>query len=340
MKTIRNSMASLLLIGLCSCSPASPQNTPRPQADKTTSPLMQEAQLHFKALSRTKIEHPKRFALGQMLFHETRLSKDKQISCNTCHDLKSYGTTGDTLSLGHQNQLSKRNTPTVLNSHLNATQFWDGRSSSLEQQAGQPILDPREMAMPSEAAAIKALQEIPGYQKAFQQSFPNQTDPLNFDNLQKAIAYFEETLVTPSRFDQFLEGNETALSQIEKSGLRIFIDRGCIACHSGIGLGGESHQLFGITAPYKHQNDLGRYNISQDKIDRYVFKVPLLRNIAKTAPYFHDGKVQTLKEAIQIMGETQLGRTLTENEITALESFLNSLTGELTPEQKETPERP
>ena len=300
--------------------------------------LLSESNIHFAPLVKKTNLNPSQVALGKMLYYETRLSKSGVISCNTCHNLASYGVDNRAVSIGHQSQRGTRNAPTVLNSGLNLAQFWDGRAKDLTAQAGMPILNPIEMAMPDEESVIQRLKSIPEYVEAFKNAYSNQ-EP-NYKNMTHAIASFEETLVTPSRFDQFLAGNQNSLTEIEKKGLRRFIDTGCIACHDGPGLGGRSYQLFGVASPYQHQKDEGRFGFTKNKADKFMVKVPLLRNIDKTYPYFHDGKIWDLKDAVDIMGKTELGKTFSTTELEELVAFLKSLTGEVPKDAKILPTLP
>lgn len=273
---------------------------------------------------------PEKVALGKQLFHDPRLSKSGAISCNSCHNLASGGVDNRSVSLGHGFKQGERNAPTVLNAGFHTAQFWDLRAKDLTEQAKGPVLNPIEMAMPSETEVVKRLASIPGYQEAFSKAFPEAgKQAVSYHNMAEAIAAFERTLVTPSRFDRFLQGQGDALTAEEKKGLELFINKGCSACHNGVAVGGGMAQKFGVVKPYPNLKDLGRYQQTRKEEDKYVFKVPSLRNIALTYPYFHDGSVWDLKEAVKIMAEYQLGMTLEPTEIDAIVSFLGSLSGEL-----------
>lgn len=322
-------------------SPApTPTSTPEPLPEAAQ--LLLEARMHFKTLSAPEPEAAAQpqAQLGKMLFFDPRLSQAGTISCSSCHNLASYGVDNRPVSIGHNFQRGTRNAPTVLNAALNFAQFWDGRAKNLAEQAKQPILNPIEMAMPNEAAVVQRLKSIPGYVQAFKEAFPEQAEPLSYANMAEAIARFEETLSTPSRFDRYLEGDQDSLSGNAKKGLRQFIQRGCIACHDGPGLGGRTYELLGVAEAYSDQADLGRFEVTHAERDKWLFKVPLLRNIAKTYPYFHDGKVWDLSEAIRIMGKTQLGQTFSDEEVGQLRAFLESLTGEIPEAAKTLPELP
>ncbi|MEW6324556.1 MAG: cytochrome-c peroxidase [Nitrospirota bacterium] len=268
-----------------------------------------------------------KIALGKMLYFEPRLSKGGSISCNSCHNLATGGVDNLPTSPGHLAQLGGRNSPTVLNAGLQFVQFWDGRAPSLEEQAKGPILNPVEMAMPDEESVLARLRAIPEYAERFRRAFPGQADPMTYANLAKAIAAFERTLLTPSRFDAFLRGDASALSAREQQGLRLVIQKGCVLCHNGVGAGGGMFQKFGLQGRYERSDDPGRYVVTKNEADKQVFKVPMWRNVTRTAPYFHDGGVWELKEAVRIMGRVQLGVTLTDEEAGLIVDFLHSLEG-------------
>ncbi|ACB93859.1 cytochrome-c peroxidase [Beijerinckia indica] len=274
---------------------------------------------------------PEKLALGKMLYFDPRLSISHSLSCASCHNLGLGGTDDRPKSLGHDWQQGGRNAPTVLNSVFNLAQFWDGRAADLAEQAGGPILNPVEMGS-TKPQTIDVLKGIPGYVTAFKAAFPGTSDSITYENLEKAIAVFEATLLTPEApFDRWLSGDDKALTQNQKNGLRLFVDKGCSGCHNGVNIGGSMYAPFGVVkapAPdVRPADDLGRAAITKSKDDDYAFKVPTLRNIALTAPYFHSGKVWDLKEAVKIMGESQLGVTLSDAETGKIVDFLNSLTG-------------
>jgi cytochrome c peroxidase len=288
---------------------------------------------HFAALP-TAAENPAnpfnaaKVALGRSLFFDPRLSKSGFISCNSCHNLASGGVDGLPTSVGHRWQIGSRNAPTVLNAALHIAQFWDGRAADVEQHAGMRVLNPREMAMPSGELVIERLGSIPDYVAAFKDAYPGETDPLNYQNVAKAIAVFERTLLTPSRFDKFLAGDAQALSPQEKAGLKKFVDTGCVTCHNGAVVGGNMYQKFGVVRKPESLTDPGRFEVTKNEADRYVFKVPSLRNIALTAPYFHDGSVWVLEEAIQIMADVQAGKKLGLEETASIAKFLRALSAD------------
>lgn len=264
--------------------------------------------------------------LGKMLFFDPRLSKSGFISCNSCHNLSMGGTDNIKSSIGHKWQQGPINAPTVLNASMNLAQFWDGRAKDLKEQAGGPIANPGEMAFTHELAE-KVLRSIPQYRAHFKKVFGS--DQISIDMVTDAIAAFEETLVTPdSRFDKWLKGDKKALSQVELDGYKLFKNSGCTTCHNGPAVGGNSYQKFGVHKPYKTANKAeGRKEVTGKDSDHFVFKVPTLRNIELTYPYFHDGAVDTLEEAVDTMGQIQLGRNFNKKENAKIVAFLKTLTG-------------
>jgi cytochrome c peroxidase len=270
---------------------------------------------------------PKLVELGKKLYFDPRLSKSGFISCNSCHNLSMGGTDNLPTSIGHNWKQGPINSPTVLNSSFNLAQFWDGRAADLKAQAGGPIANPGEMAS-NHLLAVEILQSIPGYVSEFKQVFGS--DKVTIDEVTRAIAAFEETLVTPnSRFDQWLKGNKKALSADELAGYQLFKESGCVACHNGPAVGGNSFQKFGVVEAYKTSNPAeGRMAVTGKDADRFNFKVPTLRNVELTYPYFHDGAAKTLKDAVDTMGRLQLGKKFTDEENARIVAFLKTLTGE------------
>jgi cytochrome c peroxidase len=265
--------------------------------------------------------------LGKKLFFDPRLSKSGFISCNSCHNLSMGGTDNIKTSIGHNWTKGPINAPTVLNSSLNVAQFWDGRAADLKEQAGGPIANPGEMAS-SHTLSVHILQSIPGYVADFKKVFGS--DKVDIDKVTKAIAAFEETLVTPnSRFDKWLKGDKKAITAQELAGYNLFKSTGCIACHNGPAVGGNTFQKMGIVEPYKATTGGdGRIAVTGKDADRFNYKVPTLRNVELTYPYFHDGEAATLKEAVDVMGRLQLGRKFTEDENAKIVAFLHTLTGD------------
>jgi len=269
-------------------------------------------------------------ALGRRLFHEPRLSGDGRVSCSSCHALERGGSDSKPFSMGASKKVGLINAPTVYNSALNFVQFWDGRAATLEEQIGGPITNPIEMGSSWEKA-LAALQADPSYVADFSALPGGVTEP----NVRRAIADFERTLLTRgSAFDRFLAGDEAALGSEARAGYEMFKSVGCIACHQGRNVGGNMFQRFGVLGDYfkdrghVSESDYGRYNVTHNESDRYVFRVPSLRNVVHTAPYFHDGSAETLTQAVQVMARYQLGRKLSEEQVKEIIAFLTSLSGD------------
>lgn len=282
----------------------------------------------FEPLPASIIDEKKNVALiklGKKLYLDPRLSVNNQISCNFCHRLDNFGVDSQPTSPGHEGKRGGRNSPTTMNAALHIAQFWDGRAKDVEEQALGPIMNPIEMGMPNEAAVVNKLKKIEEYKDLFAEAFKDEKDPFQYKNVGKAIGAFERTLLTPSRFDDFLQGDEKALNDTEKRGLQKFIEIGCVHCHNGVVIGGNSYKKIGVVEPY-NTTDMGRFDITGLETDKKVFKVPSLRNITKTGPYFHDGSVATLDEAIIEMAEHQLGRQVSPEFINDVKAFLGSLT--------------
>lgn len=305
---------------------------------KAQDETMKKAQALFKPIPARAPEKkenpatPEKVELGKMLYFDPRLSASDLISCNTCHNLGTGGVDLQETSTGHAWQKGPRNAPTVLNSVFNIAQFWDGRAKDLAEQAKGPMQATVEMDNTPERVVI-TLKSMPAYGEHFKKSFPGEDDPVTFDNTVKAIEAFESTLLTPdSPFDRYLNGNSRALTQKQKAGLALFMDKGCSGCHNGINVGGGGYFRFGLVGKpadeIRPPGDKGRFAVTKTRGDEYVFKVPTLRNIALTAPYFHSGKVWDLREAVAIMGSVQLGVKLTDEDIDGIREFLGSLTGD------------
>ena len=278
--------------------------------------------------------------LGRMLYYDPRLSKGQDVSCNSCHELSKYGVDNQPVSDGDKGQKGTRNSPTVYNAAGHFVQFWDGRAPTVEEQAKGPILNPVEMAMPDQKKVLAVLNSMPEYVAAFQKAFPGEKHPVTFDNLARAIGVFERKLVTVSRWDKFLGGDQAALSDEEKTGLNKFLDAGCQNCHNGVYVGGSMFQKLGLAKPWDNTNDPGRFAVTKQEADRMVFKVPTLRNVEKTAPYFHDGSITTLEDAVRQMADHQLARTLSKEEADSIVTFLKAMTGELPTEYIREPPLP
>ncbi len=339
----------IALAGMVACNN---QSNPTEQTPAAINPsdkeLLERAQAIFQPLGTVadcdynKVTAEK-VALGKMLYHDTRLSKTGNNSCNSCHNLATFGVDNLPTSKGDEGKFGDRNSPTVFNAALHSFQFWDGRAKDVEEQAGGPILNPVEMAIPSKEFLITKLKGVKEYQDLFKAAFPDDKDPLTYNNIQNAIAAFERTLVTPSSFDSYLKGDVTAMNQEQRDGLKQFMDVGCIQCHTGAALGGTMFQKFGVYADYRTAcnskvNDTGKMMVSKQESDKDMFKVPGLRNVAKTHPYFHDGSVADLAQAVKIMGKLQLNKDLSDAQVASIVTFLNALTSDIPEEAKKVPD--
>lgn len=271
---------------------------------------------------------PELIALGRTLFFDPRLSANQSQSCHTCHILTRYGVDSLPVSVGHNGEPVQRNAPTVYNAALHIAQFWDGRAATVEEQAKGPILSSGEMGMLDPAEVEATLRALPGYQPLFAAAFPQQAEPIVFDNVAIAIAAFERGLVTPARFDRFVAGDYSQLNEQEQRGFATFADLGCPTCHVGVTVGGLLFKKLGEMEPYP-VDDLGRYLVTGLESDRYVFKVPSLRNAAETAPYLHNGSIATLDEMVVLMARHQLGKEVTDQQVSDVVAFIKSLTGDL-----------
>ena len=284
---------------------------------------------------------PAKVELGKMLYHDPRLSSNGVLSCNSCHNVMGAGDDNRSGSIGVKDQVGGRSAPTVYNSAFSSVQFWDGRAPSLEEQARGPVTNPGEMGMKSWDDVVARLKAMPEYTKAFAAAFSGENS-VTADNAVKAIAAYERTLITPnSPYDKYVKGDKAALTEQQVRGMNTFAEVGCVGCHSGPAFNGPQlpegtgfYQKFPgnengvLEAKYGFSNDLGRFEATKDASDKHFFKVPTLRNIALTAPYFHNGKVQTLEEAIKVMGTLQLNKDLSSEQVADIAAFLNGLTGE------------
>lgn len=314
---------------------------PAPVASKEFNPRLLR---RFKPLRDSLSEGPAPSAaeveLGRMLFYEKRISKNGTESCNSCHSLTNYGVDSQPTSPGFDGTRGGRNSPSVYHAAGFFAQFWDGRAMNVEEQAKGPILNPIEMGMKDGAQVEQKLRSIPGYEEEFHKAYPNEKEPVTYANVGKAIGAFERGLVTPARWDSYLKGDKNALTPDEVEGLRVFTNVGCMVCHTGEFLGGSMYEKVGAVEPWTNQKDPGRFNVTKDERDRMVFKVPSLRNIAMTAPYFHDGSGKTLPDAVQMMGRHQLGLELSQTEVASIVTWLNSLTGQLPADYIKKPSLP
>ena len=272
----------------------------------------------------------KRVAIGEKLFNDKRLSKDNTLSCASCHSLETGGVDRTQVSTGIGGAKGPINAPTVFNSGFNFRQFWDGRAASLEEQAAGPVHNPIEMG----SNWSEVMEKLGRDQALIGEMKSVYADGLQPKNIQDAIAVFERSLVTPSRFDRYLRGDKAAITAEEQQGYQLFKSYGCIACHQGVNVGGNMYQVFGVIGDYFKKRggvndaDLGRYNVTKSEADKHVFKVPSLRNVALTAPYFHDGSAATLDAAVDVMFRFQLGRPAPAKDKELIVKFLRSLNGE------------
>lgn len=292
------------------------------------------------------LQSEEKILLGKQLYFDKRLSADNTVSCNTCHDVNKGGVDGLATSKGIKGQFGGRNAPTVYNAAYLSVQFWDGRANTLEDQAKGPIINPVEMGMKDHGIVVEKIKGIAGYQETFKKVFGK--DSINIDNIAKAIASYERTLVTSnSRYDKYISGDKKALNAEEIEGMNLFNTTGCIACHSGPNFSGPKlpigqgfFQKFPtfdnniFTKKYDFKKDPGRFEVTKQEHDKNMWRVPTLRNIALTAPYFHNGKVKTLDEAVKVMAKVQLNKDLTDKEAKKLASFLKTLTGDI-PKQED-----
>lgn len=344
---MKKTMTSIAIIAaiLSSCGPSEP--APLKKAAKNNAKLIAQANTYFGVLPQEAVnpENPvteEKIRLGHFLYFDNQLSKDQTQSCNTCHNLATYGVDRMPTSKGDNGGFGERNSPTVLNSALHVKQFWDGREPDVEAQAGGPVLNPAEMAIPDEKFLINRLKKDDQYQALFKAAYPDAQDPFTYTNIRLAIAAFERQLLTPARFDAYMQNDSTALTEQEKNGLTLFVSEGCITCHTGPLLGGNNFQKFGKFADYwtytkSEKIDEGKFVVSGVEADKYVFKVPTLRNVTETYPYLHDGSVSDLKEVIKIMGKVQLNKDLSDDQITDIMAFLKTLTGEVPAEYQQAP---
>ncbi|RNJ48189.1 cytochrome-c peroxidase [Methylocystis hirsuta] len=308
------------------------------EAQEARQGLRQRARQLFEALPQDMATKefpttPARVALGRKMFFDPRLSVDGTVSCSTCHRPGLYGTDALAKSIGAEHRLNARNAPTVLNAALQFKQHWIGDRANVEEQAMKSLVGHASFGNPDYGVVIRKIKTL-GYAGEFAQTFPDDRDPVKPENWGKAIGAYERTLATPSPFDAYLNGDLKALSSQAQRGLETFINIGCVSCHNGVAVGGSAFQKFGIFEDYGKETrsqsiDEGRFNETKAPADKYVFKAPSLRNVAMTPPYFHDGSVATLPQAVHVMGKVQLGKELTDREVSDLVSLLNSLTGDL-----------
>ncbi len=277
---------------------------------------------------------PGKVKLGKILFYESRISIDGTVSCARCHPVGLYAVDGLRKAIGNNCKENPRNSPTLFNAASQISEHWIGNRTSVEDQARQSVTGPPAFGMPSNEAVEKVLKGMKEYVSLFKTAFPGEKDPVTVDNLAKAIGAFERTLMTPAPFDAFVKGDAKALTAQQKKGLQTFFDAGCMTCHFSPYVGGQMYQKFGVSEPFwnytkSEKIDEGRFAVTKNPADKYVFKVPVLRNVAETPPYFHDGSVDSLEEAIRIMGKIQLLKDLSKEQVADIMAFFASLTGQI-----------
>jgi cytochrome c peroxidase len=327
----------LVMLGLAmfSCKKEAKEDfSVKPVSEK--SELQKKADNFFKSIStvETTTIPQNKIDLGKKLYFDKALSKNGTVSCNSCHNLATFGVDNKSFSTGDTGQLGGRNSPSAIYAYLHGMQFWDGRAKDVEEQAGGPLLNPVEHGIPNEAFLENKLRAIPEYQAVFKSVFPNDKEPITFANLTNAIGAFERQLAPESKFDNYLDGNEQALNEQEKKGLTSFMDNGCTTCHSGVAVGGQLIQKFGLYGDYSkftHSKklDMGVYDRTKKEGDQLMFKTPSLRNVEKTYPYFHDGSVASLKESIIIMGKLQVNKDISDADANDIVAFLKTLTADV-----------
>mgnify|MGYP002475933486 CR=1 FL=1 len=325
---------SIFIFSILSCNTSSEKGVYAKVESKPKSELHQKATSLFasvNALDEQDIAADK-IALGKTLYFDKRLSKNNTISCNSCHNLSTYGVDNLPKSPGDTKELGTRNSPSVLYAHLHSSQFWDGRAKDVEEQAGMPILNPVEHSIPDTLYLENKLSKIEAYVQSFKKVYPD--EGLSFTTITDAIGAFERQMTPVSKFDLYLDGDEKALSNTQKQGLQAFIDNACITCHSGVALGGNMMQKFGLFDEYwtyTHSEDIdkGLAEVTGKAGDNYIFKVPSLRNITKTGPYFHDGSVESLEESIKIMAKLQSNKDISDEDVEAIIAFFEALEADL-----------
>ena len=308
--------------------PAADGGTPA-QQELSKADLSQFAPLPPRVIAAANTPAAAQVSLGRSLYYETTLSSNHDVSCNSCHPLNAYGADGRPVSFGDRGQLGGRNSPTVYNASGQIAQFWDGRAPTVEEQAKGPVLNPAEMGMPNPGEVIAHLRAAQEYRAAFRAAYPSEADPITYDNVGRAIGAFERGLVTPARWDGYLQGDASKLTADENRGAKTFVTVGCAGCHNGAYVGGGLYQKAGLVSAWPSQADSGRFKVTGNSADLFVFKVPSLRNVTMTAPYFHDGSVASLDQAIRMMGRHQLGKELTDAQVRGIQLWLGSLRGEL-----------
>lgn len=343
MKKLFTPFLILSVFAIVSCNSNTNQDTPSTVETTEVNQVAQDLQTWSASVFATLPESfetdefqltEEKVALGKKLYYDKILSKDETISCNSCHDIKKYGVDQLATSPGNDGENGTRNSPTTFNAAAHIAQFWDGREPHVEAQAGGPVLNPVEMAMPNEEEVVARLEKHAEYPALFTEAFPNQDKAITYETMRLAIGAFERTLVTPSRFDKFIDGDLAQLNDTELAGLKDFKEVGCYTCHMGNSLGGNMFQKFGVYGNYwdmtkSEKVDEGKFEATGNESDKYIFKVPSLRNIEHTFPYFHDGSISDLGESVKIMAKTELNKELTEEQVANIVVFLKTLTGDI-----------
>ena len=326
---------ALMVVGCGTKTDQAASSAPITKADVAVfASLPAEVDVANQPLSDAKVQ------LGRALYYENVLSKSHDVSCNSCHPLNAWGADGRKVSLGHDGNAGSRNAPTVYHAAGHTAQFWDGRAKDVEEQAKGPILNPVEMGMSDTIGVLAHLRASPVYVAQFRAAFPNDKQPVSYDNVGNAIGAFERKLLTPSRWDKFLAGDTTALTAEEKAGLRTYLNTGCQACHVGAYIGGDRFMKAGAQVAWFSQADSGRFGVTKDAKDLFVFKVPSLRNIDRTGPYFHDGSVASLNDAVRLMAHHQLNKELPPADVQSIVTWMGSLTGDLNTDYIAFPQQP
>jgi cytochrome c peroxidase len=338
---MKKAVLVLIVLAIIGCKNKAETDFSKPKVVEK-SELLKKAENFFKSISTIEpIAIPQnKLDLGKKLFFDKALSKNGTISCNSCHNLATFGVDNKSFSIGDTKEFGGRNSPSVIYASLHAMQFWDGRAKDVEEQAGGPLLNPVEHSLPSKEFLENKLRAIKDYQALFKIVYPNDKEPITFANITNAIGAFERQLNPKSKFDEFLDGNDNALNNQEKMGLTAFIDNGCTTCHSGVAIGGQMMQKFGLYGNYAQLTkskkiDNGLFDRTKKEGDQFMFKVPSLRNVEKTYPYFHDGSVASLKDAIKIMGKLQVNKDLSDTDVANIETYLKTLTADVDAKYKQ-----
>ncbi len=345
------SLCVVVAAGAAACSKPEPKPEPQTSTAAVEAPpakavsidrsmLVQFDKLPKQFDSKTNPITPDKVALGKQLYFDKRFSKAQDTSCNSCHGLDTYGVDSKPKGVGHRGQASARNASTVINAAGAFVQFWDGRGATVESPELLPAFSPLDTSAKGDQALLAVVNSMPEYVASFKKAFTDDKAPVSVVNFGKAIGAFQRTLVVPAPIDQYLSGDESALTEAQKAGLAKYMEVGCTTCHAGNLWGGAIYQKLGLAVPWPDQTDLGRYQVTKMDSDKMMFKTPGLRNVAKTAPYYHNGSIATLPEAVKSMAKHQLGKNLSDEETASIVAFLDSLTGPVPAEWGKAPELP